>query len=251
MPASPPSSARRLLLAAVFVAASMPAASWSQPARLVASGKPASERRELADFRALHLKADFKVVVEPGGGPGVELRGDDNLLGAVETRIVEAEGSPRTLELRWRDGVSVAGKRPVTVVVGATQLGAIAISGSGHVEGRGLAGDSLALAVAGSGAIELKAIQQGEVTVTIAGSGDVELEGRASRLSASIAGSGEVEAERLEADTVAVKIAGSGDASVLARQSLAVSIVGSGNVRHRGAATPEVSIAGNGKVSRR
>lgn len=248
-----PSSSRRLALWAglALLMAGGSAQAWGD--NVTGSGKAATDTRAVSGYQGLLLKAPFKVVLRASGREGVTLRGDDNLLALVETRVVEAgsgQAGP-SLELRWREGVRVTPREDLVVTVELATLRHLTVSGSGEVRGDVPAAPSLALRVAGSGDIVLQQVKTDELSVAVAGSGDVKLAGRAGKLAVKISGSGSVDTDALEADEVGVQVAGSGDAAVTARKSLAVAIAGSGEVVHRGEAQPQVSVAGSGQVRRR
>ncbi len=217
------------------------------------SGQPATETRPVAGYHGIGLRAPFKVVLRASGREGVTLRGDDNLLALVETRVVEARGGQPgpMLELRWRDGVRVSPRGEMRVTVDVVNLRLVTVAGSGEVSGDAPPAPSLGLRVAGSGDIALRQIRTDDLAIGVAGSGDVKVAGRATKLAVTVSGSGDVDSDALEADEVTVQLAGSGDAAVTARKSLAVAIAGSGEVVHRGEAQPQVSVAGSGHVRRR
>ncbi|WP_295642116.1 head GIN domain-containing protein [uncultured Methylibium sp.] len=234
-----------LLLAAATAGARAESASGS--------GKPGTETRAVDGYHGIALKAPFKVLLRASGREGVTLRGDDNLLALVETRVVEARaGQPGpVLELRWRDGVRVSPRGEMLVTVDVVNLRLVTVAGSGEVSGDAPPAPSLALRVAGSGDIALRQVRTDDLAIGVAGSGDVKVAGRATKLAVTVSGSGDVDTDALEADEVAVQVAGSGDAAVTARKSLTVAIAGSGEVVHRGEAQPQVSVAGSGHVRRR
>lgn len=217
------------------------------------SGKPGTETRPVAGYHGVALKAPFKVVLRASGREGVTLRGDDNLLALVETRVVEARsGQPGpVLELRWRDGMRVSLREEMLITVDVVNLRHVTVAGSGEVSGDAPPAPSLALRVTGSGDIALQQVRTDDLAIGVAGSGDVKVAGRATKLAVKVSGSGDVDTDALEADEVAVQVAGSGDAAVTARKSLSIAIAGSGEVVHRGEAQPQVSVAGSGHVRRR
>jgi hypothetical protein len=217
--------------------------------RVTGSGKAATETRTVAGFQAIALRTPMKLVLRQGTREGVELRGDDNLLPLIETRVVDRGGVP-TLELGIKKGTSLATKTELVGSVDLITLRALSIHGSGDVVGEALKTPSLAVAISGSGNVRLMQVVADEVSAKVSGSGDIEFSGRARTLGVSISGSGDVNTRALEADDVSVSVAGSGDANVTARKTLAVSIAGVGNVKYAGDAVVKTSIAGHGNVSK-
>jgi len=219
-------------------------------ARIVGSGKPASETRPVSDFQAITAKGPVRLVVRQGSREAVEVRADDNLLPLIET-TVESGSHGRTLVVGVKKGQNIRTHSDMVVTVDVVQLKAIASAGSGDVRVEALKTPSLALNLAGSADASLAALQADDLTVSISGSGDVNAAGSTGRLKISIAGSGDVRMAALKADDVTVGIAGSGDADVTANKTLSVSIAGSGDVIYHGDAQLKTSIAGSGSVSRR
>ena len=240
---------RAALCAGLVACAALAAPAWAGE-RVSGSGRIATATRALAGYEGIALSAPFKLTLRAAGREGVQLRGDDNLLPLVETRVVES-GGVRHLELRWKPGVQVASRDEIEVTVDLVKLRQLSVAGSGEVEGQVPASPALAIKVAGSGDVELSGVQSEELSIAVSGSGDVKMAGRATRLAVAISGSGEVDTDKLDADEVSVKLAGSGDAAVVAHKRLAVAIAGSGDVTYRGEAQPQLSVAGSGSVKRR
>jgi Putative auto-transporter adhesin, head GIN domain len=225
------------------------ALSWFNGERVTGSGKAASETRTVSGFQGIALRGSMKLVLRQGTREGLELRGDDNLLPLIESRVVERSGVP-TLEIGVKKGVSMSPKSEVVATIDLITLRALSISGSGDVTAEALKTSALAVAITGSGNVRLKQLVADSVSAKVTGSGDIEFSGRAPKLEVSISGSGDVQARGLEADDVSVSVAGSGDANVTARKTLAVSIAGVGNVKYAGDAVVKTSIAGHGEVTR-
>jgi Putative auto-transporter adhesin, head GIN domain len=103
---------------------------------------------------------------------------------------------------------------PVVYKLTVKKLNGIALSGSGSINGKALAADSMKIESSGSGEI------------TTAGSTD--------RMEVVISGSGSVHGEGLKSKDARVEIEGSGSAIVAASERLDVNINGSGNVEYIG-----------------
>ncbi len=215
--------------------------------RVTGSGKLQTESRTVAGFQAVALRGSMKLVLRQGTREGIELRGDDNILPLIETRVVDRAGVP-TLEIRTRSGSSFSSRQPVVATIDLVTLSALTISGAGDVIGDGLKTASLKLSISGSGNVKLRQLSADELSARVSGSGDLLFSGRTNKLGVSISGSGDVDTRGLEADDVSVSIAGSGDAKVSARKTLGISIAGSGSVVYAGDAIVKTSIAGHGSV---
>lgn len=189
----------------------------------IGNGVAYAERRELGEFSAVASSGAIDVDVTIGSPPSVVVRGDENLVGLVRTRVkngtlvIDTERSHST-----RVGLHVEVTTP--------RLHAVAVAGSGSIVAHGL--------------------DTARLDVAIAGSGDIAVAGRADRLDIDLSGSGDADALGLAAVDVDVDIAGSGDAKVSASKKLDVTIAGSGSVRYAGNPTTRSSIAGSGDLAK-
>lgn len=219
-------------------------------ADVAGSGKVVSEKRAITGFQGVAAHGSIKLVLRPATAESLELRGDDNVLPLIETRVVDKNGVPM-LEIGARRGQGYSSRNPVVVTVDLPVLKVIALAGSGDAVADGFKTGSLKVALAGSSDLKLRQLTAEELNLSIAGSGDFESNGRAVKATITIAGSGDVKAAALEADDVSVRIAGSGDAKVNARKALSVSIAGSGDVEYTGDATVKSSVAGSGSIKKK
>lgn len=217
--------------------------------RVSGDGKVAREARKLSGFDGVSIAGPFELRLKQSDTPRVELEADGNLLGYVETRVVDGRKG-RTLEIAVKRGYNVSSRQALRIEVDLPTLRRVSIAGSGKAELDAFKSESLDFSVAGSGTVLAPRVDTGKLDISIAGSGDVKAGGQAAALDVSIAGSGDVKTGDLLADEVKVSIAGSGDAWVQAVKKLKVSIAGSGDVRYVG--NPEVSssIGGSGSVRR-
>jgi len=195
------------------------------PFALAAEAADTRETRPVTEFTAVSLSAPIDVHVTQGVAPSLTLEGDPEALARLETVV---EGN--RLKIRVHGGQQWGRHGKVIARVGARQVEALSIAGSGDITAPAISGTALA--------------------VSIAGSGDVRVGGKVDGLTANISGSGDIRAGDLDAQSVKISIAGSGDATVRARQSLTVSVAGSGDVRYYGDPAVHKSILGSGRVRR-
>jgi hypothetical protein len=217
--------------------------------RIVGSGKVMSETRNLAGFQAIALRSSMKLVLRQGAREGIELRGDENILPLIETRVVDRGGVP-TLEIGMKRGSSFSTHSEIVATIDLVTLRALSITGSGDVVGDVLKSPSLDVSISGTGNVRILQLAVDRISAEVSGSGDLEFGGRAGQLGITISGAGDVDARALEADEVSVRVAGRGDANVNARKTLTVSIAGVGNVKYSGDPVVKSSIAGHGSVSK-
>jgi hypothetical protein len=203
------------------------------------------ETRAVGAFNGIALAAPVKMEVRQGAAPELVLEGDPSYLAQLVSSV---EGG--VLTLRVKPGLTMPWLSTVRAYVTATDIGVLAVSGSGSIRSAALQSPRLRLSVSGSGDVGIDKLSSTEVHVVVSGSGDVSLGGATDKVAASIHGSGNFKAAGLESREARVSVAGSGDASVWARDSLAVNIAGSGDVSYRGNPKVEKSIAGSGSVRR-
>jgi len=190
---------------------------------VVGSGVPAEQTRDVPPFGGVDLAGSNDVTVVAGAKRSVVVRGDDNLLDLVTTRVVDG-----TLVISNKESFQT--RSPMSVEVSTPSLEALSLSGSGAVSAQGVDGDRLTIALSGSGL--LRAVGSAErLDVTLDGSGDAQLEGLVAR------------------DVHAV-VNGAGRVVVHATQSLDASVPGSGMVAYSGD-PPQVTtrVTGVGAIS--
>ncbi|MGZ4461768.1 MAG: head GIN domain-containing protein [Gaiellaceae bacterium] len=190
---------------------------------LQGSGVLATSVRATAPFSRVELDAPMKMTIAVGPGRSLVVRGDDNLLGEVQTRV---RGGTLTVSVhrsfRAHEGLAVS----VTI----PRLDFVALTGAGEIDARGVRGRSFGADLTGTGTITAR--------------------GRVARMSVSITGAGEALLDRLVADDVVADVTGVGTARVWANRSLVARLTGVGNILYGGDPT-RVSrdVTGLGAVS--
>ena len=186
------------------------------------SGVLATQNRNVADFTRLDLAGTSKVIVRVGLPKSVVIRGDDNLLRLITTKVADG-----TLV------VSQAGDfnshRGIQVDVAIPSLSGVTLSGTGD------------LAVTG--------VHAGRFTVDLSGAGRLEVSGAAKRVDVSLTGVGDARLVRLLSRDTHVVVSGTGSATVFATKSLDASVSGTGRVTYHG--NPQqikTSVTGTGAV---
>jgi hypothetical protein len=185
------------------------------------SGQVAEETRTIEAFDALEASGSIDVFVRAGDAPSARVIGDDNLLPMIETRNVG-----ETMRVRTTGSYMTTNGPEVHLTT--TALKRIGISGSGKVDARDIASESLDL--------------------ELSGSGELTIEGHASKVTIAMSGSGHLDATALQAEDVTITVSGSGSAKLTATTTLQASVSGSGTVRYRGNPNVEESVSGSGSV---
>lgn len=204
----------------------------------------ASETRSVGkDVTTVELSGPINLTLRQSMTPSLEVRGEQRMLGNVETT---SEGD--TLHIATR-GIVLRHREPLQVTLSLPSLEELRVDGSGDSSVSGFSGERIevqldgsgrikfngrfrhvATGLHGSGDLEISAGSSDKVEAEVMGSGNMTLVGSARELRTEITGSGELDAQHLRADTVSVKQQGSGNTRVQARRAVAVALSGSGDV---------------------
>jgi hypothetical protein len=217
---------RRLLPLAV-VAAVLALAVSACGVSISDDGPPMQQNRKTGEFDRLEVHGSADVVVRPGRGGVVTVRGGRN---RVRDTITRVESGTLFVEGRDSSGTIELGGGHVTVVVRTPSLAAARVDGSGDVT--------------------LAALRGRRLEVEVNGSADVRAAGRVAALDAEVDGSGDLHLEDLAAGSARLEIAGSGDADVDAERRLDVTLSGSGDVHYAGDPRLSEDVSGSGEISR-
>lgn len=171
------------------------------------SGVAATVVRDVPAFRSFELAGSNQVSIHVGRSRSVVLRGDNDLLPLVRTRVVAGT-------LVVSNTRSFTTNAPMSVDVTVPSLRGVRITGAGTVSVDGLVARRL--------------------SVSLKGSGLILVSGRATRLDASLRGTGDVELVGLVARDVHALVAGTGRIAVTATRSLEASVTGTGEIAYGG-----------------
>ncbi len=208
------------------------------------SGKTGEEKRALPAFSSLEVRAPVDVTLKAASVEQATLRGDDNVLPLIETRVVDGR-----LEIMLARGMSISTRHRAEVTVEFKQLNAIRISGSGDVRADTISTPVLEIVIGGAGDVRLDDVDLNALAVSVAGSGDVAARGHADSVGVVIEGSGDVDLSGVQAKQAAIRIHGSGDVTVSPAETLDVDLDGSGDVRYRGSPQIKKRVRGSGSVA--
>jgi hypothetical protein len=224
------------------------------------SGVAATSKRRTAAFDRVELRGAADVTIAVGKARSVSVRGDDNLLGRVKTRVEGDTLVISTRPYRSKIGIEVevnvpalkevelsgSGEMDVSNVNAATFSAALSGSGELWLEGRA---DRLVLDLSGSGDAQLDNIAAQDMRLSIGGSGEIVATGTTRSLQVEIPGSGEADLNGLTASHARASVSGSGDISLVATESLDASVSGSGDISYAGnPRTVTKNVGGSGSI---
>ncbi len=204
-------------------------------------GSTITEELNLSDFTGIKLSIDAQVYISQGDRQEVLVKGQDNIIGELETNVRND-----IWEIEFDD--CVENHDVLRIYITSPNLNYIANNGSGKIRSDNvLKTPDLDLKNNGSGDVQLS-METTIVNVRNTGSGKLELEGVATTLDLNIDGSGDVEAFDFLVKDAQVDIEGSGDAQVNVADFLEIRIDGSGDVYYKGDPDIKITSKGSGKV---
>ena len=188
------------------------------------SGVPATQVRHVSEFDRVELAGSNNVLIRVGEKQSVVVNADDNLLDRITTEVRSGE-----LVVGNVAG-SFSTRAPTSVEITIPKLTAVSLAGSGNMTVDGLAADSFAVALPGSG--------------TVNGSGTAD------RLDVSVGGSGLVQFTEVRAADARVVVSGSGSVFVTATERLDALVSGSGAILYAGSPQQVTkNVTGTGSIT--
>ncbi len=171
------------------------------------SGVAVVQTRAVPAFTGVDLAGANDVVIRVGRPRSVVVRGDDNLVARIATRVNEG-----ILEIANRGSVKTVA--PTSVTVTAPALTSAVLSGTG--------------------AVTVLGVRAPAFVVRVPGAGVVRVSGRTQRLDASIQGAGDALLDGLVARDAVAVIEGSGRIRVHATRALRATVDGVGAIDYAG-----------------
>lgn len=206
------------------------------------------ETREVSNFHGITSAGSFNIEVTMGKKESLEIDADESDLERIETLVQNG-----TLRIRLRrdaKNYNIPFKRKVNIYITAKKLDALAVSGSGNLEVKGIMDSaSTNLQLSGSGSITAQ-VETQNVSLLLSGSGNVNLSGETGNSILNVSGSGNVNAQDLVAKTTKVNIGGSGNVVLHSEESLVANLAGSGSVKYLGSPELQVNTLGSGRVTK-
>lgn len=205
-----------VVVSLVFVACNVAGAS------IKGNGKARTEQRTVPGFRALSVSGAIEVRVVVGGKQAVELRGDDNVLPIIRTRVTKD-----TLVVDSTE--SYSSKVPLELRITVPSLEALSASGACNGSVQGITDKAFAVEASGATAFELA--------------------GATDRFQLDVSGSGAIRARRLVAASVSVDVSGAGQVELTATKQLHASVSGAASIDFWGKpASVERSVSGAASI---
>jgi hypothetical protein len=171
------------------------------------SGHVASVSHAVGGFTSIDFKGAATIDVAVGGPGGVTIRGDDNIVPLIRTKVVDG-----VLVISSKHGYTT--RNGLRIAVTTPALDGVTLDGAGTFTAAGIRATSFRL--------------------RLNGAGTVDLGGTVGRLDASVAGVGSALLEHLDARDARVTLAGAGTIHVNATRTLVASVSGVGSILYTG-----------------
>ena len=204
-----------------------------------------TETRYARNFDEIASGGEFVVNVVPGDEYSVRVTAESNLLGYIETNVVNG-----ILKIRTQNVYNLYNHLPMTIDVVCPELDGLRLSGSGSITSGYFETDNFEATVSGSGKI-FADIDANRIEGNVSGSGDIILTGTATETNFNISGSGKIRSYDLVQHYCNAKISGSGDMYVNVSKTLDATISGSGKIFYINNPSIHSKISGSGEVVNR
>ena len=188
------------------------------------NGKRELQKRQVAPFTSISTNGAFTVEVTCQKDLSLEVEGDENVLGFVETEVA---GNILRLDNRQSYDVS----EPVRVKISIPNLEGLSINGAGHVDVKGLNNEKFEID------------SNGAPTVTVSGTTKM--------VDIAANGAGKVDTQNLHATRAVVDARGVAKVDLDVADQLDVEISGPSSVTYSGNPSVNKNIHGPGKLTRK
>jgi hypothetical protein len=190
------------------------------------SGIVKTESRQVAGFSSISFKSEGRVTVQQTGKESLTIRGEDNILPLLESRVAD-----RTLYLGTVNDADINPTKLIEFVVEVKSLEGLNMRGAGSMEAKGIQGKRL--------------------SVSLGGVGNVTVEGSADALDLSLSGVGSYQGEEFKTKQATVRSSGVGSAVINVSEQLDAAVSGVGSVEYIGSPQVRESVRGVGMVKKR
>lgn len=171
------------------------------------SGNAQTEKRNLADFKAIEVGGVFEVEITAQKEFSVEVQADDNLLQFIRTEV-----NGETLEIRSEKRFSTS--NPVRVKISAPDIENLQISGASKISLANLKNDSL--------------------RVDSSGASKIKVDGETKNLVVEMSGASRLDAENLKTENASVDASGASNANIFVSGDLKADLSGASHVTYSG-----------------
>ena len=217
------------------------------PPAIAGSGVSKEETRAVDAFHSLEAgnALQVNVTVTRGAKPGVNIKGDDNLVPFVESFVEDGK-----LVLRLKANSSISPKLPLRAEVVAGELDEVKASGAARLEMKyGEKVDRFTADASGAAQVSVEGLESSQATATASGASQVMISGSAASLKVNSSGASRIKAESFAVEDADVSISGASRVTLRANKSVAGDLSGASQLElHGSPAKQTVSISGASQV---
>jgi len=193
-------------------------------AEIKGSGKRQMQKRDVAPFTSISTEGAFTIEVTCQKDLGLEVEGDDNVLGAISSEV-----SHNVLRLRNTGSYSVSD--PVKFKISVPNLECISVSGAGR--------------------IEIKGLNNEKFEIDSSGAPTINVSGNTKVIDIDTSGAGKIDTHNLRASRGVVDSKGVSKVDLDVAEQLDVTVSGPSTVTYKGDPVVNKTVHGPGKVERR
>jgi hypothetical protein len=194
---------RKKLLLSLLTGVALTVTTCMTLSGVAGSGNITSTNRTIDDVSSISFGGSYKVNIHRGKSPNVTLRGDDNILPLIETKV-----SGNRLDIKTKRSINPT--RQIVLDITVPNLQELHVSGSND--------------------ISIDEVKTNYLEIHISGSNSLKASGDARTFKLVGSGSSHIDAQDLRTDVVDVRMSGSVHASVYANKGLKTKLSGSGHL---------------------
>ncbi len=206
------------------VALVLPACHHGRFSQVTGSGKRETQKRQVATFTSISTEGAFTIEVTCQKDLSLEVEGDDNVL-----PLITAEISNNVLRLSNTSSYSVS--EPVKFRISVPNLAALAVSGAGK--------------------IDIKGMNNEKFEIDADGAPSINVSGSTKLVDIHTNGAGKINTNNLRAMRAVVNSNGAAQVELDVNQQLDVTVNGPSSVTYTGDPVVNKNVNGPGKVERR
>lgn len=171
------------------------------------SGNVASEKRDLANFKAIKVSGVIQVEASAGKDFSIEVEADDNLLPLIETEVISGVLCLKTEE-------SISTENPIHVRITAPNIESLEISDASKVS--------------------LENVGNENLQIDASGASKIAVAGATANLIIDVSGASKIDAENLQIESATVDASGASGVKVSAANELRADASGASNIAYAG-----------------
>ncbi|SFG32476.1 GIN domain-containing protein [Neptunomonas qingdaonensis] len=185
-------------------------------------GVPVTKKFKLQNYSTLSVSGTYNLIAKLGSENSVTITGDSNYLAKNEPTVRDA-------------GLQISGpgngESSYDIVVLATSLEKVRLSGAGNAEVTGYFPSGLSLKVSGAGNTKLDVATEQSIHIQRSGAGTISGAGSAASLQLEASGAGAVNLRNLKVKNASIEISGAVSLSICASQSATGTITGASSAK--------------------